>query len=275
MTDKQKKRILIITSLGIVLTIAGYIIGRKQSENDEKIIKLKKQIDDPNVLASEIDPKCITGYSGIYNRFIKRAIDVIMSAVILALILPIMVVASIAIAVEDGFPIFYRAERGGYHNKPFKIYKFRSMIKNADKIGGGTTAFHDERITKIGNILRKTKIDEFPNVINVLKGDMSFIGPRPELLQYTDQYMGTEKLIFEVRPGMTDYSSIEFINLDEIVGGDDADTVYEDKVLPRKNKLRVKYAAEVSFETDVTIFMTTVEKVLDKAYGFLFKHEHQ
>ena len=93
---------------------------------------------------------------------------------------------------------------------------------------------------------------------------MSFIGPRPELLQYTDQYKGTEKLIFEVRPGITDYSSIEFINLDEIVGGSNADEMYEEYVLPKKNKLRVRYAATVSFRTDCRLFILTVGKVLEK-----------
>lgn len=274
-SNQRNKNIFIITSLGVILTIGGFIAGRKQSEKDAVKSKLTKQIDDPNILASEIDPKYVTGYNSIYNKYVKRIIDILLSFVILILILPIMVLVSLAIVTEDGSPIFYRAYRGGYHNKPFQIFKFRSMINNADKLGGGTTALHDERITKIGNILRKTKIDEFPNVINVLKGDMSFIGPRPELLQYTNQYKGSEKLILEVRPGMTDYSSIEFINLDEIVGGDDADTAYEKKVLPKKNKLRVKYAADVSFKTDVKIFTTTVLKVFDKAYSFLFRHEHQ
>lgn len=279
MTDKSKRLIFATAAVGGACMVAGYIAGRKQAERnhakDTRKARLAAEIDDPDISASEIDEDLVTGYKGIYNRYVKRGIDVILSSTILILISPFMLTASAAIAIEDGLPVFYRAERGGYHNKPFRIFKFRSMVKNADKIGGGTTALHDDRITKVGNFLRKTKVDEFPNVINVLKGDMSFIGPRPELLQYTDQYQGTEKLILEVRPGMTDYSSIEFINLDEIVGGDDADTAYEEKVLPRKNKLRVKYAADVSFETDAKIFMTTVGKVLDKAYGFLFKHEHQ
>lgn len=279
MTDKSKKLIFATVAVGGACLVAGYIVGKKHAEKNHvkgtRRARLAAEIDNPNISASEIDEDLVTGYKGIYNRYVKRGIDIVLSSTILALISPVMLATSAAIAAEDGLPVFYRAERGGYHNKPFKIFKFRSMVKNADKIGGGTTALHDDRITKVGNILRKTKVDEFPNVINVLKGDMSFIGPRPELLQYTDQYKDTEKLILEVRPGMTDYSSIEFINLDEIVGGDDADTAYEEKVLPRKNKLRVKYAADVSFETDAKIFMTTVGKVLDKAYGFLFKHEHQ
>ena len=149
------------------------------------------------------------------------------------------------------------------------------MVSNADKIGGGTTAQNDKRITRVGRVIRKLKLDEILNIINILKGEMSFIGPRPELLKYTEQYTGTEKLIFEVRPGITDYSSIEFINLDEIVGSDNADEMYEEYVLPRKNKLRVKYAATVSFSTDVKLFVLTIWKVVDKGYGYLFKKEHR
>ena len=138
------------------------------------------------------------------------------------------------------------------------------MVQNADKIGGGTTALNDSRITKAGAFLRKTKLDEFANLLSIIAGNMSFIGPRPELIQYTSQYKGTETLIHEVRPGITDYSSIEFINLDEIVGGSNADEMYEEHVLPKKNKLRVKYAATVSFGTDCRLFFLTVGKVLEK-----------
>ena len=142
------------------------------------------------------------------------------------------------------------------------------MVKNADKIGGGTTALNDPRITKVGAVLRKTKLDEIPQLYNVLIGTMSFVGPRAELLQYTSAYEGDEKLIFKVRPGITDFSSIEFINLDEIVGEGNADEYYEKYVLKRKNSLRVKYAREVSFKTDTKLFFKTVFSVLKKAAHF-------
>ena len=145
------------------------------------------------------------------------------------------------------------------------------MVKDADKIGGGTTALNDSRITKVGNFIRKTKIDELPNLLNIIKGEMSFIGPRPELLRYTDQYIKTEKLILEVRPGITDFSSIEFINLDEIVGTVNADENYEKLVLPKKNKLRLKYVANISFITDAKIFFLTIEKVIKKSIKFMTK----
>ena len=214
-------------------------------------------------------------YDGIYNRCIKRLIDILITGVALCILWPFYLIIAIAIFLEDGDPVFYRAERGGYKGRPFRICKFRSMVKNADKIGGGTTALHDPRITKIGNILRKTKLDEIPQIGQVFIGKMSLIGPRPELLRYVSMYEGAEKDILQVRPGITDYSSIEFINLDEIVGGSNADEMYEKLVLGKKNELRVKYAHTVSFKTDVYILFKTIAAVFKKAFGFLFKNEHR
>ena len=214
-------------------------------------------------------------YQSIYNIYIKRVLDILISGMILLVIWPLFLLISIAIMLESGFPVFYRAERGGYQEKQFRICKFRSMVKNADQIGGGTTALHDSRITKVGNILRKTKMDEIPQLLQVFTGEMSLIGPRPELLQYTQQYTGEEKLILQVRPGITDYSSIEFINLDEIVGGENADEMYEKYVLNKKNQLRIQDAKTVSFHTDAMLFLKTAYLVLQKAYGFVVKKEHR
>ena len=214
-------------------------------------------------------------YKSFYNRYIKRAFDIVISGTALIILWPVYLIISMAVALEDGFPVFYRADRGGYKGKPFRICKFRSMVKNADQIGGGTTALNDPRITKTGNLLRKTKIDEIPQLAQVLTGKMSLVGPRPELLQYTGNYKREEQDILEVRPGITDFSSMEFINLDEIVGGDNADEMYEKYVLKKKNKLRVKYAHSVSFHTDVYILLKTVGKVFKKGFGFLFKDENR
>ena len=181
-------------------------------------------------------------YDGIYNRHIKRELDIVVSAVGLLILWPLLGIISLAVLLEDGPPVFYRAQRGGYLNRPFNILKFRSMVKNADQIGGGTTGYHDPRITRTGNILRKTKLDEIPQLIQVFTGRMSLVGPRPELLQYVSRYEGREKEIMQVRPGITDFSSIEFINLDEIVGTEDPDAMYEKYVLVKKNELRIKYA---------------------------------
>lgn len=219
----------------------------------------------------QIDESTIVGYKSFYNKYIKRIIDIVLSSLLLILLSWLIVIISIAIAIDDGFPVFYRAQRGGYKNKPFKIFKFRTMVKNADKIGGGTTALNDSRITKVGSFLRKTKLDEVANLISIIKGDMSFIGPRPELLRYTDQYQGVENYILKVRPGITDYSSLEFINLDEVVGSENADEYYEKYVLEKKNYLRVKYAATVSFKTDLYLFWATVFGTIKKALCFIIK----
>ena len=120
-----------------------------------------------------------------------------------------------------------------------------------------------------------SNLDETANLLNVLMGTMSFVGPRPELLQYTEKYEGDEKEILEVRPGVTDFSSIEFINLDEIVGSSNADEMYEQFVLKKKNALRVKYAESVSFGTDCKIFFKTIGCVLRKAFGFFFQKKHR
>ena len=216
-----------------------------------------------------------TAYNGIYNRYIKRILDLIITGIALLILWPFYLIISLLIAAEDGFPVFYRADRGGYRGRPFRICKFRSMVKNADQIGGGTTALHDPRITKIGNVLRKTKLDEIPQLGQVFLGKMSLIGPRPELLRYVNQYVGEELDILQVRPGITDFSSVEFINLDEIVGGENADEMYEKYVLKKKNALRVKYAHSVSFKTDVYILFKTLGAVFNKAFGFLVKKEHR
>ena len=231
---------------------------------------LEKQLADENIIASQISPELVTGCRGIYNRVIKRGLDFIFALILFIITSPILILIAILVAADRGLPVFYRAERGGYHQKNFRIFKFRTMVQNADKIGGGTTALNDSRITRVGAFLRKTKLDEFANLISILAGNMSFIGPRPELLQYTRQYKGTETMIHEVRPGITDYSSIEFINLDEIVGGSNADEMYEKHVLPKKNKLRIKYAATVSFGTDCRLFFLTVGKVLEKMVNTVF-----
>ena len=208
-------------------------------------------------------------YDGLYNRVWKRVIDLAAAVPFIIIVLPLYAAIAAAILLEDGAPVFYRPLRGGYKNKPFRIFKFRTMVKNADQIGGGTTANNDPRITRVGRILRKTKLDETANLVNIILGTMSFIGPRPELLQYTQQYEGAEKEILQVRPGITDFSSITFINLDEIVGAENADEMYEKYVLKKKNALRIQYAESVSFSTDIGLFFQTIGAVARKAFRFL------
>ena len=219
--------------------------------------------------------KMNTGYTSLYNHHIKPVIGIVLGLLLFLLIWPLYLIIALAVVIDDGFPVFYRPLRGGYHNKPFRIFKFRTMVRNADKIGGGTTALHDPRITRVGNFLRKTKLDEIPQIFNILGGTMSFIGPRPELLKYVEQYKGDEKLIMEVRPGITDFSSVEFINLDELVGAENADEAYEKFVLKKKNSLRIKYAQEVSFTTDSRLFFNTIFSVINKALCFIILKKHK
>jgi len=202
--------------------------------------------------------------NGPYNRVIKRCIDLVLGCILFIICLPLYLVISAAIAAGDGFPVLYRAPRGGYRNQTFRICKFRSMVKNADQIGGYTTAFHDPRVTKVGAVLRKSKLDEIPQLINIIKGEMSFIGPRPEVLEYVNRFEGLEKYILEVRPGITDYSSVKFANLDELVGEKNADEFFQKEILGQKNALRVRYVAEISLATDVKIFFMTVWTVLKR-----------
>lgn len=210
-------------------------------------------------------------YNSIYNKYIKRIIDFTLAILLLIILTPLCIIVSILIFAQTGLPILYKAERGGYKGKTFKIYKFRTMVKNAENIGGGTSSLNDSRITPIGLFLRKTKIDEIPQLINIIKGEMSFVGPRPELLKYTTNYQGNEKDILEVRPGLTDYSSIKYINLDEIVGEKNADEVYETDVLPSKNLLRIKYVETISFRTDCKLFFLTIFKVIQKIVKHIWK----
>lgn len=195
--------------------------------------------------------------SGSYNLIVKPIVGLLLAVPLLVLLFPLLVAIAIAIVVDSGFPVFFRGERGGFRGEPFQILKFRTMVRNAEALGGGTTALGDARITRVGRLLRKTKLDEFPQLINIIRGEMCFIGPRPELIRYTSQYSGPEKYILQVRPGITDFSSIEYIDLAQVVGSGDADAAYERDVLRHKNQLRIKYVEQMSPITDLRLFLTT------------------
>lgn len=199
---------------------------------------------------------------------LKRVFDIIFSVCGLMFFMPFFSIIGLLIKLDSSGPVFYKGLRTGRYGKPFYIFKFRSMAMNAEKQGGDTTVYKDPRITKIGAFLRKYKIDEIPQLLSVLKGDMSIVGPRPELLAYTEKYANSEKCILEVRPGITDFSSIEFSSLDELVGSVDADRVFEEKILPIKNRLRVKYVREQSFLSDMKIIFKTLGILFQK----FFKH---
>lgn len=195
----------------------------------------------------------------------KRLFDIIFSLIGLILLSPIFLIIGILIKKEDGGPIFYRGVRVGRYGKLFRIYKFRTMVINADKIGGPSTADDDPRITKIGKKLRKYKLDELPQLINVLKGEMSIVGPRPEVQYYVDMFTEEEKAILSVRPGITDWASLW--NSDEgsiLAGSPDPEKTYMEKIRPIKIKLQLKYVKENSFFTDLKIIFLTIYTVITR-----------
>ncbi|MDD5606580.1 MAG: sugar transferase, partial [Candidatus Pacebacteria bacterium] len=134
---------------------------------------------------------------------IKRLFDIIFSLLGLIILLPFFVLTTILIKKDSKGSVFYRGIRSGKNGKPFKIFKFRTMVENAEKIGGPSTGFNDFRFTKLGKFLRRYKIDELPQLINILKGEMSMVGPRPQVEEYTKQYKGEDKMILSVKPGLT------------------------------------------------------------------------
>lgn len=174
----------------------------------------------------------------------------------LPILLPFFILISFLIKRDSVGPILYIGQRAGLNGKPFGIYKFRTMITDADK-GEGTTGFMDSRVTRIGRLLRRYKLDELPQLFNILKGEMSLVGPRPELLKYAEAFKGEEKQILSVKPGITDYSSIKFFELDKHVGSIQPEKKFEDSILPIKNYLRVRYVKERNFWVDLKIIFRT------------------
>ena len=171
-----------------------------------------------------------------------RLFDILFSLLGLLLLSPLFVVIYLLIIAESKGGAFYIQERIGKNGKPFGLYKFRSMRVGSDAEGLLTVGERDNRITRTGYILRKTKIDELPQLLNVLKGDMSLVGPRPEVKKYTDMYTDEQRKVLSVRPGITDYASIEYVNENELLSkADDPEQMYIEKVMPDKIKLNMKY----------------------------------
>jgi lipopolysaccharide/colanic/teichoic acid biosynthesis glycosyltransferase len=197
---------------------------------------------------------------------IKRLFDLFISIIVLVFVGPFLLIVAALIKIQSPGPAFYRGVRSGLHGKAFRIYKFRTMVVDAEKLGGPSTALNDPRLTPIGKFLRNYKIDELPQLINILVGDMSFVGPRPQVEKYTKLYTDEEKVILSVRPGLTDYASIHFIDLDAILGDRDVDEKYVRDIEPVKNKLRIKYVQERNFWVDMKIlFMTFIRMLTIKA----------
>jgi lipopolysaccharide/colanic/teichoic acid biosynthesis glycosyltransferase len=194
---------------------------------------------------------------------IKRGFDFILALIGLILVSPILFYLSLMIKLEDRGPVFFQGKRIGLYGKSFKILKFRSMVVDAEKIGGSSTADDDPRITCIGKFLRKYKLDELPQLINVLRGDMSIVGPRPEVKHYVDLYTEEEKMVLSVRPGITDWASIWNANEGAILAGlDDPEQAYMELIRPKKLKLQMKYVRERSFRVDLKIIYLTIIAVI-------------
>jgi len=196
---------------------------------------------------------------------LKHLFDIVFSFVGLLILSPLFLIISILIKKEDGGPIFYPGTRIGRFGEPFKMYKFRTMVVNADKIGGHSTADDDPRLLKIGKFLRKCKLDELPQLINVLKGDMSFVGPRPEVQHYVNMFTEEEKAILSVRPGITDWASLW--NSDEgaiLAGSKDPEKTYMEEIRPEKMRLQLKYVREQSFWVDMRIIFLTLLKLIKR-----------
>lgn len=191
----------------------------------------------------------------------KRFFDLCCALIGLLVLGPVLIVIALLIWLDSGLPIFYHGVRTGRYGRQFRIYKFRTMVRDAERLGGLSTGKDDPRITRLGRYLRKYKLDELPQLLNVLRGEMSFVGPRPEMPEYTQLYTGEEELILTVRPGITDYASIEFVQLGEILGNDEPDRIYEGQVRPIKNALRVKYVKEQSFWGDIKIMFRTLGRL--------------
>jgi lipopolysaccharide/colanic/teichoic acid biosynthesis glycosyltransferase len=188
----------------------------------------------------------------------KRCFDMTAAALGLILLSPFLFLFACRIRREDDGPVFYRGERIGLSGRRFQIYKFRTMVVDAERLGGSSTAEDDPRITRIGRFLRRYKLDELPQLINVLKGDMSIVGPRPEVKHYTDMFTDEEKAILTVRPGITDWASIW--NADEgavLAGAEDPEKAYMELIRPKKLQLQLKYVRERSFLVDLKIIGLT------------------
>jgi len=194
---------------------------------------------------------------------LKRIFDIVVSLMILLVFLPIGVLISIWILIESNGGIFYRQERIGKNGIPFSILKFRSMRKDADKLGKLTVGMRDPRITRSGYFIRKYKLDEFPQFMNVLKGEMSIVGPRPEVKEYTDLYTIEQRKILSVKPGITDYASLEYFKENEILGtSDDPEKTYIEQVMPAKIALNLKYIHNPGIVQDLTIMWRTFLKLI-------------
>ena len=193
---------------------------------------------------------------------LKRIFDIVSSLFGLIVLSPFMLIIAILIKLDSKGPIFFKQVRVTKNGREFKIFKYRTMKIGSDKYSQITVG-KDSRITKVGDFLRKYKLDEIPQLINVLVGDMSLVGPRPEVPKYVALYTEEQREILKVRAGITDYASIEFSNENDILANEaDPEKAYIEKIMPRKIELNKKYLSEISVMTDIKIILLTIKKIL-------------
>jgi lipopolysaccharide/colanic/teichoic acid biosynthesis glycosyltransferase len=193
----------------------------------------------------------------------KRLSDIVFSSFGLLILSPLLLGLAALIKLDSRGPVFYRGARVGLFGKSFRIFKFRTMIENAELIGTSSTPEDDPRVTRFGRILRKYKLDELPQLLNVLVGQMSLVGPRPQVLWAVERYTPDEKALLSVRPGITDYASIRFREEGEILrGSTNPDKDYFEKIHSEKTRLGLEYIRRKSFCLDLQILMKTLSAVI-------------
>lgn len=193
----------------------------------------------------------------------KRCFDIIFSIIVLIIGLPFSLLVALLILIDSRGAAIYKQSRVGRNNVDFQLYKFRTMCKEADKGSLITVSTTDSRITKIGAFLRKYKIDEFPQFLNILKGEMSIVGPRPEVRKYVDMYTPEQLRVLSVRPGLTDYASIRYVNENALLAAsNDPEKTYIQEIMPDKLALNLKYIDEQSIGVDLKIIWQTLVAIV-------------
>jgi lipopolysaccharide/colanic/teichoic acid biosynthesis glycosyltransferase len=190
---------------------------------------------------------------------LKRLFDFVCTLLGLVVLSPLLGLIAFAVKLSDGGPVLYRGLRSGLNGKAFRIWKFRTMVVDAEKTGVTATADDDPRVTRVGRFLRKYKLDELPQLVNVLVGEMSLVGPRPEVPQYTALFTAEEQAILSVRPGITDWATLWDVDEGAVLAGsDDPERVYLEKIRPEKIRLQLEYVRERTFGNDVKIILLTL-----------------
>jgi len=196
------------------------------------------------------------------QSFAKRVLDFTASLLGVLILWPFFLIIAILIKAEDGGPVFFRQVRVGKGGKHFRIWKFRTMVVDAEHKGGLITVGRDPRVTKVGYWLRKAKLDELPQLFNVLRGEMSLVGPRPEVPRYVGFYSEEQRRVLELKPGITDPASILYRNENDLLDGvPDPEKVYVEQIMPDKIRLNLEYAARASFWSDLGVILRTLARI--------------